>query len=32
MHVEDPKDAEAGQPCEPAKDAHNDSKILLSLY
>ncbi|EEE51957.1 hypothetical protein OsJ_33606 [Oryza sativa Japonica Group] len=27
MHVEDPKDAEAGQPCEPAKDAHNDSLV-----
>uniref|UniRef100_A0A0E0KCY5 Ubiquitin-like protease family profile domain-containing protein n=1 Tax=Oryza punctata TaxID=4537 RepID=A0A0E0KCY5_ORYPU len=30
MHVEDPKDAEAGQPCEPATDAHNDSKEVLN--
>uniref|UniRef100_A0A0E0R6W6 Uncharacterized protein n=1 Tax=Oryza rufipogon TaxID=4529 RepID=A0A0E0R6W6_ORYRU len=30
MHVEDPKDAEAGQPCEPATDAHNDNDAELS--
>uniref|UniRef100_A0A0E0LIX6 Ubiquitin-like protease family profile domain-containing protein n=1 Tax=Oryza punctata TaxID=4537 RepID=A0A0E0LIX6_ORYPU len=30
MHLEDPKDAEAGQPCEPAIDAHNDNDAELS--